>query len=621
MSLLQPGALGFLAIIPIIVLFYILRAQHQQQPVPSILFWRHVSSDLEGRPSRRMPLTNLLLLLQILIVALLAVAMARPSIMGGTKRHLILILDASVSMQATDVLPSRFELAKHEARRLIGELTSGDDVTVIRAGRGPSILESASGNDLTPAVAALAAATPSGGPADVEAALALATSLAGQHDDARNEIVLLSDGVFQQVNLGKLGSPPADIRLHLVGRSSRNVAVTELSVRPMLGTIGRYIAFVRVTNYSEQQVEVPFRALADGIAVETRRLQLPARGAAELTLNLPMGARFVEVQIDTDDYLRLDDQAQAVVPAERLVNATVVSANSVFWERMLRAIPQVKVTRVRPNAYRPAPADVVIFDGYQPPASQWPNASVLLVNPMAAGRTDASQLPVPPAGETGPVQIIRAGRQTPILDGVDLSSVVLQRSVKVKPPTWARPVAETLEGPLILEGVFEGRRTVVFAFDPVQSELPQRLAFPILVANTLAWLTPADMPSMVKPGSIVEVQPVANATEVVVRLPSGKAQAFQPRGGLIRFAQTDALGRYVVTQRGESGILAQHTFVVNVTDDAASDIHPRADALGGGLVNAAGVTPGVQQEMWPYLAGAALAFLAGEWWYYCRRKV
>ncbi len=56
MSLLQPAALGFLALIPVIILFYILRAQHQQQQIPSTLLWQHISSDLEGRPTWRMPL-------------------------------------------------------------------------------------------------------------------------------------------------------------------------------------------------------------------------------------------------------------------------------------------------------------------------------------------------------------------------------------------------------------------------------------------------------------------------------------------------------------------------------------------------------------------------------------
>lgn len=621
MSLLQPAALGFLALIPVIVLFYILRAQHRQERIPSVLFWRNISSDLEGRPSWRMPLRNLLLLLQILVVAALALGLARPSVLGGEKRNLILVLDASVSMQATDVLPSRFEAAKAKARELIDGLAAGDEVTLIRAARSPVILDSAQGNDRSPVLAALAAVAPSGGSADMVAALALASSLAGQHADARNEIVVLSDGVFPRVDVDKLGSPRANIRLETIGQSSRNVAITELSVRPMLGTIGRYVGFVRATNYGSAPVEVPLRMLADGIPIENRALQLPARGAVELTLNLPVGTKLVEAQLEGNDHLRLDDQAQAVVATERQLNVTLVSTNTLFWDRALRAIPLLKVTKVRPAAYKPAAADITIFDGYEPPPGQWPGGSVLLVNPAPPGRLDPALLPVPVLGETGPVQVARANRQSPLLEGVDLTSVSLPKSVKVKAPTWARAVAETTEGPLILDGQFEGRKVVVLAFDPIQSDLSQRLAFPILVANTVSWLTPEDLPTSVKSGSIVEIPPLPDAVEVIVRLPGGKAQAFQAKGTTIRFGQTDAIGRYVITQRSESAVLGQHVVVVNATDERASDIQPNADALGGGLVNAGSAAPGVQQETWPYLAAVALALLSGEWWYYCRRKL
>ena len=179
MSFLVPAALGFLALVPVIVLFYILRARHQQQRVPSTSFWRQITSDLEGRPSRRIPLLSLLLLLQILVVAALALALARPAVVGGERAHLILVLDAAASMQATDVAPSRFEEAKRQARALVDGLKAGDGVTLIRAARSPSILDTSTEPERSSLLNALAAATPSSGASDMVSAIALASSLAG----------------------------------------------------------------------------------------------------------------------------------------------------------------------------------------------------------------------------------------------------------------------------------------------------------------------------------------------------------------------------------------------------------------------------------------------------------
>jgi len=633
MSFLLPAALGFLALVPVIILFYILRAQHQQRRVPSIRFWRQITSDLEGRPSRRIPLLSLLLLMQILVVAALALALARPALVGGQKRNLILVLDSAASMQATDVPPSRFEEAKREIRALVDGLNAGDGVTLIRAARSPSILDTSTGPDRSSFLSALAGASPSSGESDMVSAVALASSLAGQQRDAQNEIVVLSDGVFQTVDIDKLGKTPASVRLQLVGNSGRNVGVTELAVRPTLGTVGRNVAFIRVANFGDQPVEVPLKSSADGIVIEQRKLALPARGAAELTINLPTGTKVFEAALDARDILKLDDQAQAVVGEDRPLNVVLVSSNPFFWERALHAVPRIKLTRVRPSAYKGDPADITIFDGFEPPLAKWPAGNVLVVDPTPANRSDLPLLPIQPSGETGAVTVVRADRQSPLLEGIDLSSLVIPKSLKVSLPTWAHPVAESAEGPLIFEGQLEGRRVVSINFDPTSSELPQRLAFPILVANTLRYLQPADLPSSTRPGSIVEIQPVAGASEIVVKTPTGRAQAFDSRNTAIRYAQTDAVGRYVVTQwgepaakpdgsRGDAPLLDQRTFVVNTTDELASDVQPHADAIkGAGSSTPTGVVaPGVRQEVWPYLAAVAFGALCLEWWYYSRRR-
>ena len=69
MSFQQPNFLFLLALLPAIVLLYILRSQRVQARVTTLRFWRKLSSDLEGRPARRLPLRELLMWLQLLAVA------------------------------------------------------------------------------------------------------------------------------------------------------------------------------------------------------------------------------------------------------------------------------------------------------------------------------------------------------------------------------------------------------------------------------------------------------------------------------------------------------------------------------------------------------------------------
>ena len=620
MMLLQPLLLGFLILLPVIVLFHILRAHHQRRDVPSTRFWRGIASDLEGRPARRLPRFSLLLLLQLLVVAALALGLARPAFVGGEKRHLVLVLDSAASMQATDVKPSRFEEARDQARRLVAALDGADEVTLVRAGRVPTILAEATGHDPSPVLVALAGALPSAGPSDVFAALALAGSLVGQHADARNEILVLSDGVFPRVDLALLGSPNADLRLFPIGRSATNIAITQISVRPMLGNVGRQVLFMRVGNYGDDAVEVPLRVSADGLAFDNRQLRLPAGGAVELTLDVPSGSRMIEARLSTDDFLRLDDQALAQVSTARELAVTLVSKNTAYWERVLAAIPQIKVTTVAPEAYEPDPADVVIFDGHQPPLDKWPNAGVLLVNPIPSSEgDDPPQVKV--LGEATGARIIRTERNSAVLANVDLASVSLPKSLRLGLPAWAHALAETEVGPLILEGNHAGRQTIVIGFDPAQTDLPQRLGFPILVANALASLAPATVPPDLRPGTVVELHPPSGTTGISVSLPSGNVQAVQTSAGTVRFGATEAVGRYAVTYRDGEKTLSQQTFVVNATDEQASNIRPNERALDPGWrANGDGPAAPRESETWPFILATGLALLVGEWWYYCRKR-
>jgi hypothetical protein len=57
-------------------------------------------------------------------------------------------------------------------------------------------------------------------------------------------------------------------------------------------------------------------------------------------------------------------------------------------------------------------------------------------------------------------------------------------------------VLGTVQGPLISEGILEGRPVVALTFDPAVSGLEKSLAFPLLISNATSYLlVQADTPS------------------------------------------------------------------------------------------------------------------------------
>ena len=186
MSLLLPAALAFSIIIPVILLLYFMRPKRQERVVSSTLLWQQASQDLQAsHPWQRLRITALLLL-QILAAIVIVLVLARPatfisSPIGGDT---IIILQASASMQATDVPPSRFEAAKSNIATLIDGLGPSDQLSLITMANTPQVLIAFS-SDKSQLASALQQAKVTNQNADLEQALSLATSLAAgrRHTD------------------------------------------------------------------------------------------------------------------------------------------------------------------------------------------------------------------------------------------------------------------------------------------------------------------------------------------------------------------------------------------------------------------------------------------------------
>ena len=146
MNFLAPAAFFLALLLPILVALYLLRLRRTEREVPSVYLWRKMVRDVEANAPWQRLRANLLLLLQLLFLIALMVALARPFTWaeGAGGQALILILDTSASMGATDVSPTRLEAAKDQARSLVDSLPEGARLTVIAAGSEARVLISSS---------------------------------------------------------------------------------------------------------------------------------------------------------------------------------------------------------------------------------------------------------------------------------------------------------------------------------------------------------------------------------------------------------------------------------------------------------------------------------------------
>jgi hypothetical protein len=593
MNLLAPlGLLGLLAV-PLLVVLYMLRARRQEVVVSSTLLWQRATEELYIRnPLRRLE-QNLLLLLQILAVAALALSMARPVVPGGASggNPLALILDTSASMQATDTPPTRFEVSRKDALALLRKLRPGQEVMVIASAPTPRIVQGLTADHLR-AGRAIRSLEPVDSQGDLSGAVTLARAQARQG----LRIVLFTDGSEPY-----LGGPDLDV--HLVGRSGENVGI--VAVHGGSDPTSGNLLLLRVQNFSLRARRVPVVLYADGRLAGREVVDLTQGEARTLAFPIPSGARELRAVLEAEDALGVDNQAFFVVDPSPLPSVLLVTRGNPFLERALRVLPVRAASRTTPQDPSIwAGAEVVILDR-APPRELLPGRYLLI-------GTVASNLPVTVEGDIAHPAVAWQDQTHPLLRFVDLTDLTIRRSLRIHP--HGGQVLAGGESPLLWIYDGKGIRAILLPFDLEDSDFALKPAFPIFLANALAWL--AGVPAGWRAGEELLIPaPVSARQEALLELPSGEKVQLTPRGGFWSW-RLDRAGIYSLQTPWGS-----RRFAANLTSPQESAIAPRF--LPSSRPDREGRSPGGAggglRELWPLGVGFAFLLALLEWALFLRR--
>ena len=129
-AFLFPWTFALAGLLPVIVLMYLLKLKRRPQQVPSTLLWRKSVQDMIANAPFQKLRNNLLLWLQLLILVLLILALARPvlRLSGARGETIILLLDLSASMQTVEADgETRLEKAKRLAVQAVENMSTGNE--------------------------------------------------------------------------------------------------------------------------------------------------------------------------------------------------------------------------------------------------------------------------------------------------------------------------------------------------------------------------------------------------------------------------------------------------------------------------------------------------------------
>lgn len=621
MSFLTPlaFALGALAL-PVIAL-YMLRLRRVEQPISSTFLWRQLVRDREANAPWQRLRFNWLLVLQLLALAALVVALALPfqaisTITGG---RMVLLLDASASMQASDVTPSRFAQARQVALDMVDALGADDTMTVIRVAAVPEVLAAAS-RDKMVLREAIEDAEPSDGSADWLAALTLAA--AGAVGVSELKVVIVSDGGLP----ADLPPVPGDVRYAPVGVEAGNLAISALATASLPGRPPQL--FARISNYGDLDSDVILDVRLDGsdVLYTARRYTVPARGYVDIfDIELPSDFETLAAQLTMParaagrDYLPADNRAYAVRDRGGAGRVLLVTEGNLFLEQIFRSLRGVELFKMAPADALPAEAfDLVVLDGVLP--ATLPDADLLLVNPPEGATF--FQIGAERA-QVGTIAVHPDDPRTRNL-GVYMETVRVAKFCELSGIPWATMLVSVDGFPLVAAGEVGARQVAILPFDAryPNTDMVLQPAWPILIAELAAWFSPprvTDAGASLPPASPVTVRFIEGADGATIRLPNGDSVTLGASASTAVFADTLTPGLYEVTLRKGGAAIRSESFAVNLFDPAESEIAPRESVtVGTAEVSRDAREETGRREYWPWAVGGGLALLAAEWWAYHR---
>ncbi len=618
MSFLAPLSLLAAALAIPIIVFYILKVTLRRVPVSTTIFWQQIFDEKSPR-SLWQHLRHLLsLLAQLAMLALLVLALAEPYFKSefAQARRLILVVDNSASMKATDVKPSRLDAARDAAAQLISTLRNRDEMAIVAGGAQPRVLCGFTGHERT-LRDALNEIRPGDGPTQVAAAVELGRRLLA--DAPQGRVVVFTDGCFPE---SESWAKDASVELHVVGTRAGNVGLTNFQVRRSLADPVGYEILTRVANASDKEKKCRLEIDLNDSPVDVVPLVLaPGEEWSRTFEKTSIDGGKLVARIDHDDPLPLDNRAEAVLPKRHLQRVVLITDGNTFLRMALKANPLVdlQVSAALPETYDPE--TLYVFHRRVP--AEMPPVDALVIDPLES--TDLWQL-----GEVleNPI-VTRQDQDSPLMRHVRLDNVLMPEAHKVSLPAGATVLASTVaDDPVYFSHRHGGHKLLLLTVNLDRGDLALRTAFPIMITNALGWFAgqAGELRESLASGAVAEVDlPTDQSTALVLKTPSGESRLLP--SGLTRttFGPLEECGIWRVEklseetpETNESAPLLE--LACNLANRGESDIRvPEVLAKTRSPVSLAGGW--FTRPIWFYLVALAWLWAGIEWFLYQRRWI
>ncbi len=453
----NPAALWLLALILPVVLLYLLKQKRREITVPSILLWKQAVEDLSARTPFQKLRSNLLLLLQILMIVLLTALLSQPYLPSASRQsaRCVLVLDLSASMKARDVKPNRFASARARLLDILDSLSPEDEVMLISFSSEARVQQTYTSAIQSNVRSKLLRLEPEDTPGAWEQLSLLLKPLLDENP--RPHIVIASD----------FANFPAELFAKIsfeafpVGASGDNAGITRAAMLPLPENPQNQTLFYQIRNFGLHARNIELQILLDEDVIDAYEIQLGPDETAERSKMIPVfHPSRIQIRMNPVDVFTIDDEFIFQVYPQGKTRVDL-EMNDPFTRKALEALPSIDLSP-------PAKIAVQSFPG-EPPATGYG-----IFFHRSAKNTSAS-LPV------------QWNSIHPALRFVDVSRwrFATQRAVA---PKDAAALIETVVGVAVYAIDRPDCRQIVLNFSIENSNLPLLAGYPIFLQNSIEWI-------------------------------------------------------------------------------------------------------------------------------------
>lgn len=601
MKFLNPAGLWLLLGIPLLILIYLIRSQHEEREVSSTYIWRMSKRFMKKRiPVQKF---NKILLFALQLIAILAVSFiaARPAIVEGEACDYIAIIDGSGSMQTKDAKgETRFETAVMQVEKLAKEIDQGHTLSVIVASeKATDLIQGA--KSTTEANIALEGAKCTYGDCNIEEALSMAQLMCERSDNAK--VLFYTDQAYAAEKLQVVN----------VDRQEWNVSVNSL-----VGVAdGKNMVFKGTITSHHREASVTVGLKINGVVKNAQVLNCKADVETEVTFTVEDLSSYdtAEIFVETSDGLDADNVYAICNKREKTYNVCIVSKAPLYLRNALRAFDNYNVTvTASAKAEDLKGQDLYIFDGIIP--KEYPvDGSILVigVEDLPEGLSAGDKV-------TKPMELQLGNIDSPAFcAGISMKGVAVTNFSPLSGNASWETLLRCGEAPVLVnKRIDRGRNFAVLSFDLHDSNLPLQTSFLVLMRNLVEYLAPAflrDTEFIV--GDTAELAVMQSAEKLHIEYPNDEIKELSIASDYAKLV-LEKVGVYTaVMTTAEGGEYVD--FFVRLPD---SEIH----SDGGKKLqleidnNKAKERKDAVSEMWFWITLVCLIIILTEWGWYCREQ-